>query len=75
MLVANFVKINSECMKLLSNFDVKMSDFKYVEMFSDYENMVKDGDKVSYIVAVLAERYSLSESSVYRILKRFKATF
>lgn len=75
MMVANFIKISYGTMKLLSKYGIRMSDFKYVELFSEYERMVEEGSKVSYIVAVLSQRYALSESSVYRILKRFKATF
>lgn len=74
MRVADFVKINTETMKLLSNFDIKTSDFKYNDLFADYERMAKRRYKVSYIVASLSEKYSVSETSIYRLLRRFKRT-
>ena len=33
--------------------------------------MHAQGNKVSYIVAVLAQRYAVSERKVYSLLKRF----
>lgn len=74
MRVADFVKMSAETLKMLSKFGVRTDDYKHVELFADYEAMAADGIKTSYVVAVLAERYSLSESSVYRVLRRFRAT-
>lgn len=74
MIVADFVKISSETMKLLSKFGIKTDDFKHIGLFSDYEKMVAEGSKISYVVASLADKYSISEASVYRILRRFKTT-
>lgn len=74
MLVADFVKISSETMKLLSKFDIRTNDFRYVDMYADYEKMANRGDKISYIVTMLSDKYSVSEATVYRMLRRFKAT-
>jgi len=35
--------------------------------------MIAHGDKITYAVAVLADRYRVSERSVYSIIKRFNA--
>lgn len=74
MRIADFIRLHKEIMNLLSNHDVKMDDFKYIEMFEDYDSMVREGNKISYIVSYLSDKYSLSEASVYRVLKKFKAT-
>ena len=74
MKVADFVKINAEMMKLLSRLDIKTSDFKYNDIFAEYEKMSDRGYKVTYIVALLSEKYSISEASIYRMLKRFRRT-
>ena len=47
-----------------------MGDHKYVRLFEDYQDARKRGEKVSYIVAILAERYNVSERNVYDIVKR-----
>lgn len=74
MRIADFIRLHKEMMNLLSNYEIKMDDFKYVEMFEDYDAMVKEGNKISYIVSYLSDKYRLSEASVYRVLKRFKTT-
>ena len=35
--------------------------------------MHRNGDKVSYIVATLSEKYAVSERKVYGLLKRFQS--
>lgn len=71
MLVVNLVQIGRDLMKLLSDNDIKINDYKYLNLYKEYTEMERDGNKISYIVAVLSERYSISESSIYRILQRF----
>lgn len=72
MNVADFVKICSEILKLLSEYDIKVSDYQYTNLFSDYTSMANEGCKITYIVAILSKKYEISEASVYRILRRFK---
>ena len=50
---------------------VRLDDVRYVDLYADYTSMRRDECKVSYIVAVLAERYGVSERKVYSVLKRF----
>lgn len=54
----------------LEKAGVRPSDHKYVGLFEDYQRARKRGEKVSYIVTVLAEHYSVSERNVYDIVKR-----
>ncbi len=70
MIVSDLIKICEEFLKLLSKYDIRVDDYKYTSLFSEYANMVAKGHKVSYIVAVLAERYKISEASVYRLLRK-----
>lgn len=74
MIVADFIKINSEMLKLLSRFDIKVGDFRHIDLYSDYVEMVACGNKISYVVTYLSGKYHISEASIYRILKRFKTT-
>lgn len=73
MKVGDFVKISSGVLEILSKNDIKTEDYKYIELFKEYERLAADS-KVSYAVAVLAEKYNISEASVYRILRRFRKT-
>ena len=55
---------------MMSKHDIKMNDWKHVEMFEEYLDMRGRCEKFRYIMAYLAEKYRLSESSVKRIVKR-----
>lgn len=74
MIVADLIKFNKLTMEMLSKHDIKMSDHKYVDLYAEYEELVISGGKISYIVAKLAEKYVMSEASVYRLLRKFKRT-
>lgn len=39
----------------------------------DYTRLLEQGEKVSYAVAVLSEKYSVSERKVYALVKRFRS--
>lgn len=68
------VKISREVLKALSENDIKLSDVNHIELFNDYEKMLSDGLKVTYIVEHLSDVYNVSVEQVYRILSRFKRT-
>lgn len=71
MLGVELVKINRKPMELMSKSGLRAEDYKYVDMYDEYQRMRTDGEKVNYILAHLAERYGVSESSVKRIVRRF----
>ena len=41
-------------------------------MYDDYVKMHTDGEKVTYIVSLLARKYTISERSVYKVLSRLE---
>ena len=49
-----------------------MEDVQYIELYNDYNRLLDEGEKVSYIVAVLAERYNVCERKVYTLIKRLQ---
>ena len=71
MKVFELVALNRELLERMCAAGVRMDDVRYVGLYRDYLRMKGAGGKVSYIVAVLAERYGVSERKVYSILKRF----
>ena len=50
-----------------------MEDVQYIDLFNEYLALVTQGEKVSYIVATLADKYNISERKVYDLIKRFKS--
>lgn len=58
----------------MSIYSVRLEDTAYIDLFVDYNNMVGAGDKVSYAVAVLADKYNVSERKVYSLIKHFQSS-
>ena len=44
----------------LQAFGAKADDWRYLDLYRDYQRMHQEGDKVTYIVSVLSERYHVS---------------
>lgn len=71
MKVFELINFSRELLMKLRAAGVRLDDVRYVDLYADYTSMRRDECKVSYIVAVLAERYGVSERKVYSVLKRF----
>ena len=50
-----------------------MEDVQYIALYNDYNRLLDEGEKDSYIVAVLAERYNVCERKVYTLIKRLQS--
>lgn len=68
-----FAKICGEFLKVLTELGIKADDWQNFEMYAEYARRKKRGEKISYIVEVLAERYGVSVRQVYRTVKRMDA--
>lgn len=73
MKIYELINFNRELLKKLADAGVRLDDAQYIDAYADYLEMLKNGEKVSYTVAVLSERYSISERKVYSLLKRFQS--
>ena len=71
MTIYELLKFIGEPLERLTNAGIKTGDYKYIALYEDYREAIKTGEKVGYIVAVLAERYGVSERTVYDVVKRF----
>jgi hypothetical protein len=72
MKVVDLVKFSGEMLKTLHNFGIHIDDYRYLPLYSDYEVMANDGEKMTYIVATLCQKYGLCERKIYKVLKHFK---
>ena len=70
MTIYEILSFNKELLQRLFNAGIKTSDCLYVDLFNDYTRMRAAGEKTTYIVAVLSDKYALSERKVYGIIKR-----
>lgn len=73
MKIIEILKFNRELLKRLQTAGIRLDDTQYIDLYSEYRDMLDRGEKVSYIVAMLADKYSVSERKVYSLIKRFQS--
>ena len=73
MKVIELMKINQIGLKLLQKCCINIGDVRYIGVYDDFNHIIGHGGKISYAVAVLSEKYGISERKVYYLLKRFSA--
>lgn len=71
MTLYEVLAINKEMINRLQKYGVKPDDCRYIDLYRDYLQLRDDGEKVTYIVSLLSERYHVSERKVYSLVKRF----
>lgn len=71
MTVFEILKFNRELIYRLREIGFKLGDEHYIDLYTDYERMKNNKEKVTYIVNFLASKYDVSERKVYDIIKRF----
>lgn len=72
MEIAEFVRIGQDLLKLLSENEVKIGDWKYVKLYDEYKSMRKHKVKYRYAISELAATHNISRAKVERIIRRFK---
>ena len=73
MKVIEILKLNRELLKFCRDAGIRLDDIRHIDLFNDYNRLLADGEKTSYIVAALAEKYGVCERKVYDLIRRFKA--
>lgn len=73
MKVIEILNFNRELLKRLQASGIRLEDARYIDLYSDYTRLLDQGEKVSYVVAVLSEKYSVSERKVHALVKRFQS--
>ena len=73
MKVIEVLKFNRELLRKLKSAGIRLEDEEYVDLYTDYTSLIEKGEKVSYIVAHLAVKYSVSDRKVYDLIRRFQS--
>lgn len=71
MTLYEVLAINKEMINRLQKYGAKPDDCRYIDLYRDYLQLRDDGEKVTYIVSLLSDRYHVSERKVYSLVKRF----
>ena len=73
MKIIEVLKFNRELIKRLKIAGIRLEEEEFVDLYTDYTTLLNRGEKVSYIVARLSEKYAVSERKVYMLIKRFQS--
>lgn len=73
MTIFKILKFNRELLNRLRQSGIRLEDADYIDLFADFNRMVAEGNKVTYIVAHLASRFHISERKVYSLVKHFQS--
>lgn len=69
MTIYEILSFNKELLHRLSDVGIKTGDYKYVDLFRDFTKMIREGNKTTYAVAVLSDKYRISERKVYDVIR------
>lgn len=69
------LKFNREPLGMLIKMGIKQDDVRYIDLYSEFEAMKSRGEKTTYVVLYLANKYSVCERKVYDVIKRFKKRY
>lgn len=70
MLAIDLVRFCGEMLKRLSDCDILLDDYKRVGMCDEYCKLIEEGHKKEYAIAIVTEKYRVSESTLRRAVKR-----
>lgn len=73
MKIIEILNFNRELLKRLQASGIRLEDARYIDLYMDYVRLLEQGEKVSYVVVVLSEKYLVSERKVYSLVKRFQS--
>ena len=73
MKVIEVLEFNRELIKRLKLTGIRLEDADYIDLYTEYKQLTAQGEKVSYVIAHLAEEYAISERKVYSLIKRFRS--
>lgn len=71
MKIYEILSFNKEILDRFERIGVRPEDCRYLDLYNDYLKMKADQEKMTYIVAVLADRYAVSERKVYAVIAQF----
>lgn len=75
MKLYELLDFNKELLKRLFCAGIKPEDYRYADLFTDYERLNREGEKKTYIVAMLADKYGISERKVYSVINHLSQEF
>lgn len=73
MRVIELLELAEELLLRLKASGIRLDDCMFIGLYKEYAKMREEGEKVTYIVSMLAEKYGISERKVYDLARRLGA--
>ena len=67
------MKLNRELLNICRTAGISLEDVRYIELYNEYSRLLAEGEKITYIVAALSDKYGVCERTVYDLIRRLKA--
>ena len=65
------VKLLQSVMETLDKNGISVQDSRHIPMYEDWLRLKNEGHKYFYIIRYLSQQYEISETSAYRIIRKF----
>lgn len=72
MTVFDILNFNRELLERISQSGIHLDDVRYVDLYKDYLEMTESGQKTTFTIAALSDKYSVSVRKIYQLIKHFK---
>lgn len=72
MKIHQLLALSRPLFEVLVAMDVNLKDVHFLDMYTEYETLVLEGEKKTYIEAVLCDKYKLKRAKFYNVIKSFQ---
>ena len=72
MNATELLRVNKTFVDVVLKNNITLTDVRYIDLVCQYDEMVQQGEKKTYIKAKLAEAYGTSVRNIERTLKRMR---
>lgn len=64
------LNINESLLKVMDSLSLAITDVKYIPVIKEYLKLMGEGNKKTYVVQVLSDKYDIAERTMYRVLDK-----
>lgn len=64
------LNINESLLKVMDSLSLAISDVKYVPVIKEYLRLMGEGNKKTYVVQILSDKYDIAERTLYRVVDK-----
>ena len=72
MKLFEIINFNRELLSRLISAGFRLNDCRYLDLYAEYVRLKKEGEKKTWVVKFLSDKYDVSERKVYDVIKHFE---